>query len=281
MACSSRLLIGELIAKMFFERLKDIEKSLAITMTQSFLTTRDEEILESLLYLQMKRTTTLGREYSNEIIPVAELVQRLEQSCADPSTHSATLNIITRKLASDKEAEDPWIEFKPHVGVCFTDKGLFYAKGILRKHRLAERLLVELLDFPIEEAHDEACRLEHAISNQVADQIEMKIGDEGPLYCPHGVPIPSKDGNLPRTQFKVLSDLEAPRIVVLRGSMNEESSFLKDLRELGLLAGTKLQLTRSNLESGNINLTLQVDNRVKEIVLPQAIASSLLVEPLE
>lgn len=250
-------------------------------MIQPFLTTRDEEILESLLYLQMKRTTTLGREYSNEIVPVAELVQRLEHSCADPSTHSATLNIITRKLASDKEPENPWIEFKPHVGLRFTDKGLSYAKGLLRKHRLAERLLVELLDFPIEEAHDEACRLEHAISNQVANQIEMKIGDEGPLYCPHGVPIPSKDGNLPRTQFKILSDLEAPRVVILRGSMNEESSFLKDLRDLGLTPGTELHLTKNNMESGNVSLELQADDQVKQIVLPRAIAGSVLVEFVE
>jgi DtxR family Mn-dependent transcriptional regulator len=249
-------------------------------MMESSLTTKDEEILESLLFLQMKRTTMLGKEHSNEIIPVSELVRRLEQSCADDSTHSAILNLIVRKLATDKEG-GPWLEFTPHKGVRFTEKGLGYAKGVLRKHRLAERLLVELLGFPIEDAHDEACRLEHAISDRVADQIEMKIRDDNPLYCPHGVPIPSKNGDLPKMSFKVLSDLEAPRAVVLRGSTNETPSFLKDLRELSLTPGTELHLIRNNVESGNVSVVLHSDGKVKEIVLPREIAASLLVEPVE
>ena len=92
-------------------------------MMEYSLNKKDEEILESLLFLQMKRTTMLGEEYSNEVIPVSELVQRLEQSCADDSTHSAILNIIARKLATDKEG-GPWLVFTPHKGVYFTEKGL-------------------------------------------------------------------------------------------------------------------------------------------------------------
>ncbi|MFX0113778.1 MAG: metal-dependent transcriptional regulator [Candidatus Hodarchaeota archaeon] len=249
-------------------------------MMEFSLNAKDEEILESLLFIQMKHTIMLGEDYSNDTIPVSELVRRLEQSCADDSTHSAILNIIARKLATDKEG-GPWLVFTPHKGVYFTEKGLNHARGLLRKHRLAERLLVEILGFPIEEAHDEACRLEHAISDRVADRIEMKISDDNPLYCPHGVPIPSKNGELPKMPFKVLSDLEAPRAVILRGSINEASSFLKDLHELGLTPGTELHLTRSNIESGNVSVALHRDDKVKEVVLPREIASSLLVEPMK
>lgn len=249
-------------------------------MTRILLNAKDQEILESLLYLQMKRTSVLGKDYSNETIPVSELVQRLEQSCADDSTHSATLNIITRKLATEKEG-GAWLEFEPHVGVRFTEKGLSYAKGLLRKHRLAERLLVELLDIPIEEAHAEACHLEHEISDRVADQIELKLGaDQAPL-CPHGFPIPSKNGEIPRTQFTVLSELEAPRKVILRGSINESSQFLRELRELGLTPGTALTLKQSPQLSENLSVTLSIDDTAKEIILPRTITSVLLVEVAE
>ncbi|MFW9917218.1 MAG: metal-dependent transcriptional regulator [Candidatus Thorarchaeota archaeon] len=249
-------------------------------MTRVLLNTKEEEILESLLYLQMRRTTILGKDYSNETIPVSELVQRLEQSCADDSTHSATLNIITRKLAAEKEG-GAWLEFEPHVGVRFTEKGLSYAKGLLRKHRLAERFLVEILDIPIEEAHDEACHLEHKISDRVADQIELKLGSDQAPLCPHGFPIPSKNGEIPRTQFTVLSELEAPRKVIVRGSINEDSQFLRELRELGLIPGTALTLNQSPRLSENLSVSLSTAETVKELILPRTITSVLLVELAE
>ena len=241
----------------------------------------DEEILESLLYLQLKQATAEGSDYSNEFIPVSELIERLKQSCAESFTHSAVLNIISRKLAAEKSGEEPWVEFQAYKGVRFTPRGLSLATSMLRKHRLAERLLVEILGFPIEEAHLEACRMEHSISDQVANRIEDKLGSDSSAACPHGLPIPTREGEIPTLQHRILSALEAPAEFILRGTMDESNEVFTEIHDLGLTLGITLQLKSNNPDSGYLTITLQTDSEEKDLVLPRSLASSLLIETID
>src|SRR6185312_9852538 len=69
-----------------------------------------------------------------------------------------------------------------------TERGRLAATGVMRRHRLAERLLVDILDVPWHQVHEEAHRLEHAISETLEPYLVSVLGDPG--TCPHGNPIP-------------------------------------------------------------------------------------------
>lgn len=76
-----------------------------------------------------------------------------------------------------------------------TDRGRKYATDMVRRHRLAERLLVDVLQVPWHQVHEEACRLEHAISDNLERHLVARLGDPG--TCPHGNPIPGSHNVVP------------------------------------------------------------------------------------
>lgn len=79
--------------------------------------------------------------------------------------------------------------------VTLTDKGRALAESVVRKHRLAERLLTDVIGLPWHKAHVEACRWEHVISDEVEERLVALLGN--PSTCPHGNPIPGTAGEAP------------------------------------------------------------------------------------
>jgi len=84
------------------------------------------------------------------------------------------------------------VKHKPYRGVTLTAKGEKIALNILRRHRLAERLLTDVLNAEWSSVHEDACKLEHALTREVVTLLERKLGY--PKSCPHGNPIPSENG---------------------------------------------------------------------------------------
>ncbi len=97
--------------------------------------------------------------------------------------------------------------------VHLTDKGRTRAESVVRKHRLAERLLTEIIGLPWHKAHVEACRWEHVISDEVEDRLFELLGH--PTACPHGNPIP-RSGAQPVADLVALSELHGGEQVRLR-----------------------------------------------------------------
>jgi DtxR family Mn-dependent transcriptional regulator len=95
---------------------------------------------------------------------------------------------------------------RPGGGVALTGDGRREALAIVRRHRIAERFLVDALGLPWETAHEEACRLEHAMSERVLEALEGFL--ENPDVCPHGHPIPSITLDVAEPEGVPLSDLE-------------------------------------------------------------------------
>lgn len=85
-------------------------------------------------------------------------------------------------------AREGLVETTSNKDVVLTSKGRPYAESIVRRHRLAERLVVDLLGMDLQNAHEEAHRLEHAISPELEEKIRVKLGN--PSTCPFGHPIP-------------------------------------------------------------------------------------------
>jgi len=105
---------------------------------------------------------------------------------------TASVTNMIQKLAALSPA---LVTYERHYGVSLSRKGRKRALEIVRHHRLIETFLYEVLDYPIEELHDEAERLEHFISESFETRIAARLGD--PQLDPHGHCIPSLDGSMP------------------------------------------------------------------------------------
>ncbi len=87
-----------------------------------------------------------------------------------------------------------WVLYHPYRGVTLTESGEAAALALLRRHRLWERFLADVLELPWDEAHAIAGQLEHAAPEQVTERLAVFLGD--PSVCPHGGPIPPSRGPL-------------------------------------------------------------------------------------
>lgn len=125
-------------------------------------------------------------------------------------------------------------------GVELTLTGRQNALDIIRRHRLAERFLVDVLGLSWDEVHDEACELEHALSPKVQEALERFM--DNPEVCPHGHPIPSASGVIavqegtPLCQSGPGDEVEIVRIE------DEDGELLSYLSSLGMFPGTTVRV---------------------------------------
>ena len=130
--------------------------------------------------------------FAESVEEYLEAIYRLEREGPGVSTSGlatqlgvapASVSGMLRKLE-----RDGFLELVARGEVKLTEKGLRYGQNVLRRHRLAERLLTDVLKMPLAEVHQEACMLEHAISPRVEERLMALLGS--PTTCPHGNPIP-------------------------------------------------------------------------------------------
>jgi DtxR family Mn-dependent transcriptional regulator len=153
-----------------------------------------------------------------------------------------------------------------------SDTGRAYARSMVRRHRLAERLLVDVLQVPWHQVHEEACRLEHAISENLEQHLVTLLGDPG--CCPHGNPIPGS-ANMPADiQLTKLPDAKAGSTVVL-DRIDEVLEVRIDglliLEQNGLLPGA--QMTLMSADASGVTIA-SADH---EVFLPDWVAECLMV----
>ena len=127
---------------------------------------------------------------------------------------------------------------EPYKGVNLTAEGRKLALSVFRRHRLAERLLVDLLGMGWADSHEEACRLEHSISDEVANSIQKRLGD--PKTCPHGNPIPDEKGSMTPMKSDALSTLENGEKAAVTMIPDETTEILRYLSTLGMTPGAKI-----------------------------------------
>ncbi len=107
---------------------------------------------------------------------------------------------VTNMIQKLSAARPSFVDYQRHYGVCLSNTGKKRALEIVRHHRLIETFLYEVLNYPIDELHDEAERLEHFISESFEKRIAAKLGN--PQVDPHGHCIPSLDGSMPATHHR-------------------------------------------------------------------------------
>jgi len=124
--------------------------------------------------------------------------------------------------------------------VVLTREGERLAVDIIRRHRLAERFLVDVLGLAWEEAHEDACRLEHALSPRVMEALEQYL--ESPEVCPHGHPIPTSEGEIATVDGVPLCDIESGETSEIIQVAEDDEAMLTYLGSLGMYPGTPVRV---------------------------------------
>jgi len=133
------------------------------------------------------------------------------------------------------------IEHVPYRGVQLTAQGRRAALRTLRRHRIVEVYLMRFLAYDWDSVHDEAERLEHAVSDELIARMARAVGD--PAYDPHGAPIPTAEGDIEEAELPVLADVPIGATVVLRQVSDDNPAVLRYLAAQGLVPGTRLSIT--------------------------------------
>jgi len=131
---------------------------------------------------------------------------------------------------------------EPYRGVKLTEKGRKIALNVLRRHRLAERLLTDILHLDWSEAHEAACKLEHALPADVIKPLEKTLGH--PKTCPHGNPIPTACGGIIEQKSEPLVNLSPKVSGIIVKIIEEKAEVLQHLATLGLKPGVCVEVEK-------------------------------------
>ena len=164
------------------------------------------------------------------------------------------------------------LRHSPYQGVVLTRAGEKLALEILRHHRLLELYLAEALGYTWDQVHDEACRLEHVISEEFEDKIYEALGR--PTRDPHGEPIPTKDGKMPNADHESLSDLPPGVTGVISHVSKSNPEILRYLGARGLIPEATVEV----VEKAPFEGPLTVRTGENSYVLGRQLASHIRVE---
>jgi DtxR family Mn-dependent transcriptional regulator len=170
-------------------------------------------------------------------------------------------------------AESGLVRYEPYMGVRLTAAGERLAAMVLRRHRLVELFLVQVLSMDWSEVHEEAERLEHAVSERLIDRIDEMLGR--PAVDPHGDPIPNPEGELTVQSYPDLlsSPLNIP-LSVIRVT-DQDADFLRFIEQRGLKPGQRITIEARDPASDSV--TLRSESGVTTI--GTRAASKVLVSP--
>jgi DtxR family transcriptional regulator, Mn-dependent transcriptional regulator len=192
-------------------------------------------------------------------------IHSLLQNTTDPEARSV-LNHMMREGLFEMDGDI----------LLFKKKGESLAEGIVRRHRLTERLLMELFEMSEEEAEKEACKLEHILSPAVTDSVCSFLGH--PPVCPHGKPIPEGDCCKKLTRdlkplIRPLNDLalgQEGRVVFISTRVKDR---LEPLGSFGVIPGVVIQLKQRHP-----SYIIQIGET--SIALDESIGREIFVKPV-
>lgn len=231
--------------------------------TQESLSATVEEYLETIYNMSAE----------NEVVIGARLAEKFGVS-------APTVTEMLKRLV-----RDGYIEMDRKRQVTLTEAGNQAAEAVLRRHRLTERFLVDVLGMQWHQVHEEACRLEHFISGAVEARVITSLNN--PTTCPHGNPIP---GMVPNART-YLTEHDAVRlgsigvgekvkILCISEVVEDEEALILYLHEKGLTPGTELTVLapggkEAPGEGQEEGFRLQVDGR--EVCISKAVAAKIWV----
>jgi DtxR family transcriptional regulator, Mn-dependent transcriptional regulator len=172
-------------------------------------------------------------------------------------------------------AESGLVHYEPYMGVRLTPAGERLAALVLRRHRLIEQFLVQVLGMNWSEVHDEAERLEHAVSERLIDRIDEMLGR--PAVDPHGDPIPGPEGKLASQTYPDLLTCPVDTPLLVTRVTDQEAKFLRFIEDRHLKPGQRISIV--NRDPASDSVTVRSDNGHETTIGTRA-ASKVLVVPV-
>jgi DtxR family transcriptional regulator, Mn-dependent transcriptional regulator len=204
---------------------------------------------------------------SGKPIGTVELAEALDVSPASVS------NMIQKLDAH----EPPLVVYHKHRGVTLTVEGVHAALSVIRRHRLIEQFLSEILGYSWDRVHKDAEELEHVVSPYLEDRIADLLGE--PQFDPHGEPIPNRLLEMTDDRNVIpLSELGEGHSGEVQQMDSRKVELLNFFMQIGLELGKSIRVLQSNPLDGTQMIAL--DDQDESYVIGPAIARAILVKPL-
>lgn len=186
----------------------------------------------------------------------------------------ASVTGMLQKLARN---DPPLLRYRKHQGAVLTEEGERLALQTIRRHRLLERYLHDALGYSWDEVHEEAERLEHAISPRLGRRIAQWLDD--PRHDPHGDPIPTSELLLPEVTTVTLDTLQPGQQATVARVSDRDPRLLRYLADLGLMPGSRITLQEPPPFSENVCLLLE--GSAEAVRVSALVARQISVTPSE
>lgn len=198
--------------------------------------------------------TSTVEDYLKCILQAEEKeVKRLVTMGSIASTLDVAPGTVTAMMKT--LAESGLVTYEPYSGVRLTESGRRLALHVVRRHRLIELFLVKVMKFDWGHVHEEAERLEHAVSDRLIERMDEMLGH--PSVDPHGDPIPDAHGGVDRSAFPTLltcplgQDLRVVRVG------DQSAEFLRFAEQGGLTPGSQIRVDGRDEHADRVELTLE------------------------
>lgn len=169
-------------------------------------------------------------------------------------------------------AESGLVSYEPYNGVRLTNAGEKLAARVIRRHRLIELFLVQILGMNWDEVHDDAEQMEHVVSDRLIARIDEMLGR--PEFDPHGDPIPSPDGQLAHRALESLLTCPLHTPVTVARVTDQDAAFLRFIESHHLKPGQTIEVEERDEVSDSVRLRGKNDQRM---TIGARAASKLLV----
>ena len=170
-------------------------------------------------------------------------------------------------------AESGLVEYEPYTGVTLTAAGEKLAALVVRRHRLIELFLVQVIGFGWDEVHDEAEQLEHVVSERLIERIDEMLGR--PAVDPHGDPIPDAEGAFRPQSAQTLMTCPLDTLVTVTRIIDQDKAFLRFVESQDLKPGQSIRVEARDPASDSVRLR---GKDRQPITIGARAASKLLVE---
>lgn len=191
-------------------------------------------------------------------------------------------NLIAEKLSISaaavtdmfkKMSKEGLIKYKKYKGITLTESGETYARLIVRRHRLWEMFLYQIVGLPWDKVHEEANNLEHSSSDILINRLEEIL--DFPEYDPHGDPIPSRKGKIPKLKKNIpLSDLNEGETAKVIRVNDYDRKFLNYISQLGI----KLSIPITVKQKRDFDKSMEIEISSKSWNISYTLAQNVFVE---
>jgi DtxR family transcriptional regulator, Mn-dependent transcriptional regulator len=170
-------------------------------------------------------------------------------------------------------AESGLVRYEPYAGVTLTEAGEKLAALVVRRHRVIELFLVQVMGYRWDEVHEEAEQLEHAVSDHLIDRMDEMLGR--PKADPHGDPIPDPEGVVKREPMQTLLTCPMHTPVTITRVLDQDKVFLQFIESHHLKPGESIEVENRDAASDSVRVRGRDDQRV---TIGTRAASKLLVQ---